>query len=112
MFKAFKEGLSIKAKVILALVLVCFIGGGSWGAFKLWDYKENNPNFCMGCHLMKEAFDKWAASEHKSVNCHECHHLTIMEQNQLLISLVLHNPKEVPARHGKIIVPWKYCVSC
>jgi hypothetical protein len=25
---------------------------------------------------------------------------------------VLHNPKEVPARHGKTIVPWKFCVKC
>lgn len=112
MFKGLKEGLSTKAKVVIAAFLVMFIAGGSWGAYRLWDYKENNPTFCMSCHLMKEAFDKWSISEHKGVNCHECHHLTLMEQNQLLISLVLHNPKEVPARHGKIIVPWNYCVKC
>jgi len=112
MFKAFQEGLSPKAKGILAVVLVVIIIGGSVAAYKLWDYKENNPNFCMTCHLMKDAFDKWSISEHKGVNCHECHHLTLIEQNMLLVNLVLHNPKEVPKRHGEIIVPWKLCTKC
>ena len=112
MFKSLREGLSPQAKVVIAVVLVTVVAGGAFGAYKLWDYKENNPKFCMNCHLMDAAWQKWSVSEHKGVNCHECHHLTIMEQNQLLISLVLHNPKEVPARHGKTIVPWKYCVKC
>jgi len=112
MFESLKQGLSVKAKMAIALVIVIFMAGGSLVGLKLWDYKENNPKFCMGCHLMQEAFDKWSVSEHKSVNCHECHHLSIMEQNQLLVTLVLHNPKEVPARHGKVIVPWKFCTKC
>jgi len=112
MFKFLSEGLSPKAKMIAALVLVVVVVGGAVVGYKLWDYKENNPKFCVGCHLMDEAFDKWAVSEHKDVNCHECHHLSFKEQNELLISLVLHNPQEVPDRHGKVIVPWNFCVKC
>jgi len=112
MFKFLKEGLSPKAKIVVALAIVVIMVGGSVGAYKFWDYKENNPKFCMGCHLMQQAFDKWSHSEHKDVNCHECHHLSFKEQNQLMITLVLHNPKEVPSHHGKVIVPWKYCVNC
>ncbi|MGC2424124.1 MAG: cytochrome c3 family protein [Nitrospirota bacterium] len=112
MFKAFKEGLTIKAVAALAAVVLILLSAGGYGAYRLWDYKENNPSFCTGCHLMSEAFHKWSVSEHKGVNCHECHHLTLMEQNQLMVSLVLHNPKVVPARHGKVIVPWEYCVKC
>ena len=112
MLKAFSEGLSPKAKSIIMVVLLVVLVGGSMAAYKMWDYKENNPAFCKSCHLMDDAFNAWAVSEHKNINCHECHHLTLIEQNELMISLILHNPKEVPARHGKIIVPWKYCARC
>ncbi len=112
MFESLKQGLSLKAKVIIALILLALIGGGSLVGYKLWDYKENNPNFCMGCHLMQTAFNKWSVSVHNGVNCHECHHLSFKEQNELMITLILHNPKTVPARHGKVIVPWNFCVKC
>ncbi|HEX9861551.1 MAG TPA: cytochrome c3 family protein [Nitrospirota bacterium] len=112
MFKFLKEGLSPKAKMIAAAVLIVVVAGGGLVGWKLWDFKENNPKFCVGCHLMDEAYNKWAESAHKEVNCHACHHLTFVEQNMLLVNLVLKNPKEVEERHGKIIVPWKYCTQC
>jgi len=112
LFKKFSEGLSPKAKMIIAGLLMVVVVVGSVVAYKLWDYKENNAKFCVTCHLMNDAFDKWAASSHKDVNCHECHHLSLIEQNMLLVSLVLHNPQEVPERHGKVIVPAKFCTKC
>lgn len=110
--KYLSEGLSPKAKVTLSIVMVIVVVVGSVVAYKLWDYKENNPRFCVTCHLMDDAFEKWEVSSHKDINCHECHHLSLIEQNKLLITLVLHNPQEVPERHGKVIVPWKYCTKC
>jgi hypothetical protein len=107
-----KEGLTLKGKLIITVLLLVIIVGGGVIAFKFYDFTQNNPKFCVSCHLMKPAYDAWAESEHKDINCHDCHHLTIPEQNQLLITFVLHRPTSVPPRHGKIIVPWKYCVSC
>ena len=62
---------------------------------------------------MQEAYDSWAKSEHSKLNCHDCHHLTIPEQNQLLISFVMHRPTKVPERHkGQVIVSSKTCNEC
>lgn len=108
-----KEPISLKAKLlIVSLILVIVVGAGSV-SFLLYDFTQNNPKFCVGCHLMQPAYDTWAKSEHKSLNCHDCHHLTILEQNQLLVSFVLHRPNSVPERHGSnVIVSQKYCNEC
>jgi hypothetical protein len=108
-----KEPISLKAKlVIIALILIIVFGGG-FVAYKFYDFTQNNPKFCVGCHLMQPAYDSWSKSEHKMLNCHDCHHLTIPEQNQLLISFVLHRPNKVPERHkGQVIVSSKYCNAC
>ncbi|MEC4686590.1 MAG: cytochrome c3 family protein [Nitrospirota bacterium] len=107
-----KESLTLKGKIIIAVLLLVIIIGGGVVAFKFYDFTQNNPKFCISCHLMKPAYDAWKKSEHTGINCHECHHLTIPEQNRLLITFVLRRPKSVPPRHGKIIVPWKYCIEC
>jgi len=107
-----KKGMPLKGKIIIALLLlVIFIGGGVV-AFKFYDFTQNNPKFCVSCHLMKPAFVAWEKSEHKGINCHDCHHLSIPEQNRLLINFVLYRPEKVPPRHGKVIVPWKFCITC
>lgn len=111
-FAWLKEGISLKGKIIIAILFLALVIGGGIVAFKFYDFTQNNPKFCVSCHLMQPAFDAWASSEHKDINCHDCHHLTIPEQNKLLISFVLHRPSTVPERHGKIIVPWKYCIQC
>ncbi len=107
-----RESLTLKGKIIIAVLLLVIIIGGGVVAFKFYDFTQNNPKFCVSCHLMKPAYDAWEKSEHAGINCHECHHLSIPEQNRLLVNFVLHRPKSVPPRHGKIIVPWKYCVKC
>jgi nitrate reductase cytochrome c-type subunit len=108
----FKEKITLKGKIIIAVLLLVMAVGGGVVAFKFYDFTQNNPKFCVACHLMQPAYDAWATSEHAGINCHDCHHLTIPEQNQLLVSFVLHRPEKVPPRHGKVIVGWKYCVSC
>ncbi|HBH61197.1 MAG TPA: hypothetical protein DDX85_05545 [Nitrospiraceae bacterium] len=107
-----QEPLSLKAKILIIALILVIVGGGGLVAYKFYDFTQNNPKFCVGCHLMQEAYDSWAASEHKMLNCHDCHHLTIPEQNQLLISFVMHRPNKVPERHGKIIVTTDTCNQC
>jgi hypothetical protein len=108
-----KEPISLKAKLLIISLIMIIVFGGGFVAYKFYDFTQNNPKFCVGCHLMQPAYDSWSQSEHKSLNCHECHHLTIPEQNQLLISFVLHRPTKVPERHkGQVIVSQKSCNSC
>ncbi|MDA8168440.1 MAG: cytochrome c3 family protein [Nitrospiraceae bacterium] len=104
--------ISGKMKTTLVIAVIAFIAIGGFGAWKFWDFKENNPKFCIACHLMTPAYNAWATSEHAGINCHNCHHLSLMDQNKLLISFVFKNPKTVPPRHGEVIVPWKLCVNC
>ncbi|HAK59894.1 MAG TPA: hypothetical protein DCO77_05860 [Nitrospiraceae bacterium] len=104
--------LTLKGKLIILSLLFVVVFGGGFVSYKFYDFTQNNPKFCVGCHLMQPAYDTWETSEHKSLTCHDCHHLTIPEQNQLLISFVLHRPESVPERHGKVIVNSKYCNEC
>ncbi len=107
-----KGSLTLKGKIIIAVLLLLIIIGGGLVAFKFYDFTQNNPKFCISCHLMKPAYDAWEKSVHGEINCHECHHLSLIEQNQLLITFVLHRPKTVPPRHGKVIVPAEVCSKC
>jgi len=107
-----EQKLSAKAKIIIAvLLLVMTVGGGLIG-YLVFDYTQNNPKFCVSCHLMNEAYSLWEQSVHKGINCHDCHHLSVKEMNGLMFNFVFHRPETVPDRHGKIIVPWKYCIKC
>ena len=108
-----QEPMTLKAKILILSLLLVIVGGGGFVAYKFYDFTQNNPKFCVGCHLMQEAYDSWAKSEHAKLNCHDCHHLTIPEQNQLLISFVMHRPTKVPERHkDNVIVPSRTCNEC
>jgi len=108
----FKEKMTVKGKIVVSLLILVIVAIGGIVSFKFYDFTQNNPKFCISCHLMQPAYDAWAESKHSEINCHDCHHLSIAEQNRLLINFVLHRPEKVPERHGKTIVPWKYCVQC
>ncbi len=101
-----------KSKLYLAAILLVVVAGGAFGGYKFWDYKENNPKFCVACHLMTPAYKAWSRSVHTGISCHKCHHLSLMDQNKLLVSFIFKNPTSVPPRHGETIVPWKLCVNC
>lgn len=101
-----------KGKVIIAVLILTILFGGGIVGSNFYDFTQKNPRFCVSCHLMKPAFDEWQRSGHNKINCHECHHLSIFELNMLLINFVLLRPKTVPERHGRTIVPWRYCITC
>jgi hypothetical protein len=110
--KRLEEPISLKAKLLIIALITFIVAGSGYVAYRFYDFTQNNPKFCVGCHLMQPAFDTWAESEHKDLNCHDCHHLSVPEMNDLLISFVLHRPNQVPERHGKVIVSKKYCNQC
>ncbi len=98
----------IKGPVLLFLFLLSItivIAG-----YKYYRKTQEDPNFCMSCHLMKEAYKTWQRSKHKGIVCQECHRLTLIEQNRLLIAFVA-GTKEIKESHGRI-KPWNSCKKC
>ena len=108
----FSEGISTKAKVIIALAGLFMIVGMGYTAYRINDYFEHDPNACMTCHVHDAQNQKWAHSEHKMVTCHECHHATKKEQMIQMYRFAFKGVKSVSPRHGEILVAWKICYQC
>lgn len=111
-FKELHKQMPAFGKIIIPSLVLIIIAGAGYISFRVYDFTENDPKFCVSCHLMQPAFTAWEQSEHKNINCHDCHKLGIVDKNKLLVSFILHRPQSVPERHGKIIVPWKLCITC
>ncbi len=109
---AVKRRIPFRGRLIIIVLGLVIIIGGSVVAYSTYDFTQNNPEFCNKCHIMEPAFQSWEKSEHAGINCHKCHHLSISELNQLLVSFLVRRTESVPVRYGKVIVPWKYCISC
>ena len=102
-----------KFKIIIGLLAGLIVVLLGMGSLHLYDYTENDPKFCLNCHLMKDAFHSWETSVHKGVNCHTCHHATLYEKNLMFFKTIVDRPKEVTKRpHEQIIVPSTMCVTC
>ncbi len=82
---------------------------GSGIAYRVYDYTENDPNFCQSCHIMREAWDRWATSEHRRVNCHACHHQSKIEGLRQVWLTVVKQPEKV-GPHGHL--PLEVCQKC
>ncbi len=107
-----KERMTAKGKLVAVFLILVMALGSGFVAFKAYDFTEHDPKFCVSCHLMQPAFEAWTTSAHSDINCHDCHYLSIVDKNRLLLNFVLYRPTVVPERHGEIIVPWKKCVRC
>ena len=50
------------------------IGGYTFLFARGASYLTNNPAACANCHVMKEQFDGWTKSSHRTVaTCNDCH---------------------------------------
>jgi cytochrome c nitrite reductase small subunit len=60
---------------LTAILLGAFVGLGIYTAYysKAYSYLLDDPKACMNCHVMKDAYDGWRVSSHRSVTCNECH---------------------------------------
>jgi nitrate/TMAO reductase-like tetraheme cytochrome c subunit len=107
--KAGYEGTSPTVKRAFLLVFLVLIGGLAFGSYRLYEYTENNPNFCRSCHLMEKAWDLWNTSEHTQVTCHGCHSQSITENARLFVKFVTQRPQEVETH---AVVPSEVCERC
>ncbi len=67
---------SSRLLVAAAILVGVVVGVGSYTFLyaKGYSYLANDPAACMNCHVMREHFDAWLKSSHRSVaTCNDCH---------------------------------------
>jgi cytochrome c nitrite reductase small subunit len=62
----------------VALGVTIGIAGGigvfTFSYAKGWSYMTDNPAACANCHIMRDQYDGWTKSSHRSVAvCNDCH---------------------------------------
>jgi hypothetical protein len=93
---------------LAAMAAFMVIGGGS-AAYAGQHYMEHNNDFCMSCHVMGDAWTAFQQSEHRKLECHQCHRQSQLANARQLYYWVAERPTEIPA-HAKI--PTKICAEC
>ncbi len=74
-----------------------------------WNYMQYDNGFCTGCHVMGPAYQRFVASEHDSLSCHDCHQQSIFASTRQLYLWVAERPAEI-GPHAK--VPNDVCARC
>lgn len=97
------------AKIALAsmvgLIAMTVVGAGA----ATWNYMQHDNDFCVGCHVMTPAFERFQRSEHRRLECHDCHQQSIWASAMELYAWVLHRPEQIPP-HAR--VPDAICAEC
>ena len=61
-------GIAVTFGVLIGLSAFTFVYAEGFSYF------SNDPNACMNCHIMRDQFDGWSHSTHKTVAvCNDCH---------------------------------------
>ncbi|MEX2177136.1 MAG: hypothetical protein WD801_00405 [Gemmatimonadaceae bacterium] len=95
---------------LAAAGVALLIGTGIMGA-ATWNYTQHSNDFCIGCHVMNPAFQKFANLEnkHAELSCHACHQQPLTASMRQLYLWVAERPQEI-GEHAK--VPDRVCASC
>ena len=92
----------------VAMVLVAAVVG--MGA-ATWNYTQHSNDFCVGCHVMNPAFQKFgnAENKHAELSCHDCHQQSVAASARQLYLWVKERPAEI-GEHAP--VPNRICETC
>ncbi|MBI2795535.1 MAG: hypothetical protein HYX65_02390 [Gemmatimonadetes bacterium] len=101
--------LAMRWGLALAGVLVLATVGGAGAA--TWNYTQNDNDFCTGCHVMNQAFQRFSNAENKhgKLSCHNCHQQPLYASMRQLYLWVANRPREI-GKHAK--VPNEVCRTC
>ncbi|MCS7221368.1 MAG: cytochrome c nitrite reductase small subunit [Anaerolineae bacterium] len=76
MSASFKVNVSFGMLSLLVAVLGILVGLGAYTFVyaRGFSYFSDDPKACLNCHVMRDAFDGWRHSSHRSVaTCNDCH---------------------------------------
>jgi hypothetical protein len=96
-------------KIALVAAALVVVAGAGAGGVAGWNYSMHDNSFCVSCHLMTPAFQRFEVSQHRNLECHACHRQSIFASLKQLYYWVAERPSEVP-KHSK--VPTKVCSEC
>ncbi|MBF0506476.1 MAG: NapC/NirT family cytochrome c [Nitrospirae bacterium] len=99
----------IKGVVLFACIIVGFLS--AIVGYRYYRYSQDDPQFCASCHPMKEAYSQWQRGKHRDVVCQQCHQLSMIEKDRLLIAYVLKGHQPLAQTHGRE-KPWETCRDC
>jgi len=106
---AWWRGLSRGAKAVLTVMAVLLAAAGSVAGYRGYEYVEHSNQFCMSCHLMTDAYQRFARSAHSKIECHDCHKSSRASQMWQLYATVFQKPTAV-RKHAD--VPNAICQKC
>jgi len=85
------------------------VAGAVLVGFRTYDYVENDPRFCLSCHLMESAYGRWQTSVHAKVGCHACHQQSTAAKLDQLWKYATLRPTRV-SKHAE--VDYTRCAAC
>ncbi len=98
-----------KSGIIVLVLTLCALGVVT--GWKYIQYMDKDPSFCAMCHVTQEGYDSWEKSSHYTLICQECHSMSIIEGNKLLLGFYIEGKKEIKQNHGRK-TPWELCINC
>ncbi len=93
---------------LAAVAAVMLIGAGGVG-YAGNHYMQHDNDFCVGCHVMGDAWNAFQKSEHRKLQCHNCHRQSMFVSAMQLVNWVREKPQDIP-KHAK--VPTAVCSEC
>ena len=104
-FRSRSRGWKIGFASALAIVALGAVAFGSWS----WNYMQHDNDFCVSCHVMTPAFSRFQTSEHRKLECHDCHRQSVFASARELYYWVAERPEKIPP-HAP--VPTRICAEC
>ena len=98
-------------KLALAAIAVVLIAGVAAMGTVTWNYTQHSNDFCVGCHIMNPAFQKFGSekNKHAKLSCHDCHQQSLYASARQVYLWVAERPEKI-GKHAK--VPNKVCENC
>lgn len=100
---------SRQVQLALAGTVLVLIAAAAWLGAESWRYTQHANDFCVGCHVMDPAVNRFTQSEHSKLECHDCHRQPITASLRQLYLWVLERPEEI-GEHAP--VPDAICAEC
>ncbi|MCK6549759.1 NapC/NirT family cytochrome c [Myxococcota bacterium] len=94
--------------VLTGIALGLLVVVGTPSAY-LYNYVNHDPRFCISCHVMNDAYDRWQTSEHSRIDCHSCHP-SEMKTNLRHLYFTVVDPHAEPSQYAE--VDRNTCMRC